>query len=157
MATLDLLLKALDTAHWEMSEAFVGLPDADVWRRADPRLLSVGELAAHVAYGEARWFLGEDGVESPLVTPAIRYYTSSVFEPFELSLGAEAVLKEVQRVHALCKAAFVADPQEPETQNPHRTDQTWGSTLAYQAFHVAYHTGQIYSVRHLLGHETVDN
>jgi len=24
-------------------------------------------------------------------------------------------------------------------------------------FHVAYHTGQAYSVRHLLGHETEDN
>ena len=42
MASLDLVLKALDTAMWEMGEAFKGLPDANVWRRAHPRLLSVG-------------------------------------------------------------------------------------------------------------------
>lgn len=157
MANLDLLVKALDTAHWEMSEAFKGLPDADVWRRAHPRLLSVGELAAHIAYWEAQSFLGEGGAESPLFMPEARYYTANADEPFSLDLGAEAVLAEVQRIHALCKATFAADPKDSEHPNPNRNDWTWGWTLEYQAFHVAYHTGQMYSVRHLLGHETVDN
>lgn len=157
MANLDLLLKALDTAQWEMSEAFKGLPDADVWRRPDPRLLSVGELAAHVAYWEAHSFFGEGKIDSPLTLPAARYYTSNSVEPFELPLGAEETLREVQRIHALCKAAFVADPHDSEEPNPNRGTWTWGSTLEYQAFHVAYHTGQMYSVRHLLGHQTVDN
>ena len=70
---MDLLVKALDTAIWEMGEAFKGLSGADVWRRAHPRLLSVGELAAHVAYGEARWFRGEGLVESPLVIEAAKW------------------------------------------------------------------------------------
>lgn len=157
MANLELLVKALDTAHWEMSEAFKGLPDADVWRRAHPRLLSVGELAAHIALGEAQSFLGEGKVESPLFVPAARYYTANADEPFSLNLGAEELLGEVQRIHALCKAAFDADPKESAEPNPNRKDWTWGFTLEYMAFHVAYHTGQMYSVRHLLGHETVDN
>ena len=32
MANLDLLVKALDTAHWEMGEAFKGLPDDRILR-----------------------------------------------------------------------------------------------------------------------------
>lgn len=154
MASLAPFLKALDDALWEMGEAFKGLPDADVWRRADPRLLSVGELAAHVAYWEAQAFFGDAPPESPLVTPAARYYTSNSKEPFALDLDADAVLEEVRRVHVLCKSVSIPDSEEP---CPHREGWTWGYALEYQAFHVAYHTGQMYSVRHLLGHETPDN
>lgn len=157
MASMDLLVKALDTAIWEMGEAFKGLSDDDVWRRPHPRLLSVGELAAHVAYGEARWILGEGVVESPLAVPAASYYTSHADAPFALPMGAGAVYQEVKRIHALCKAAFEADPHDSEEPTPHREGATWGWTLEYQGFHVAYHTGQMYSVRHLMGHHTEDN
>lgn len=157
MANLDLLVKALDTGHWEMSEAFKGLTDADVWRRPHPNLLSIGELAAHIAYGEIGSFLGAGSLESPLVTPAARYYTANSVEPYELAIGAEDLLKEVQRIHTLCKNSFIALSPDSEERNPHRPEWTWGTTLEYMAFHVAYHTGQMYSVRHLLGHETVDN
>ena len=34
---------------------------------------------------------------------------------------------------------------------------TWGESIRYTIFHVAYHTGQIYTARHLLGEETPDN
>lgn len=156
MANLDLLLKALDTAVWEMGEGFKGLPDADVWKRPSPPLLSVGELAAHVAYWEAKSFLG-DGFESPLATAAAQYYTSNVESPLGLSLGAEEVYAEVRRIHDACKASFAANPHGSEDPNPNRGDWTWGFTIEYQVFHVSYHAGQIYSVRHLLGHETVDN
>lgn len=156
MANLDLILKALDDAHWELSEAFKGLPDLDVWKRPDPRLLSVGELATHIAYWEAQSFFG-DGFESPLTAHASRYYTSSVKEPFELPMSAEAVFNEVKRIHEACRVSFAENPHDSEDPNPNRGDWTWGFTLEYQAFHLAYHTGQIYSVRHLLGHETVDN
>jgi hypothetical protein len=156
MTELDVLMKSLDMAHWEMSEAFGGLQDEDVWKRADPRLLSVGELAAHVAYWEAQSFFGE-GFESPLTVAMARYYTTNVDEPFTLALGAEEVLAEVRRVHEACKAAFNAQPPSPDEVNAHRGDWTWAFTIQYQVFHVAYHTGQMYSVRHLLGHETVDN
>lgn len=156
MANLDLLVKALDSAMWELSEAFKGLPDADVWRRPDPRLLSVGELAGHIAYGEAQSFLGE-GFDSPLAGPGFSYYAANVADPVSLSMGAEEVLAEVRRVHEACKAAILAEPRDTEEPSPFREGWTWGYVLEYQGFHVAYHTGQIYSVRHLLGHETVDN
>lgn len=156
MTEQERLLEALDSAQWELSEGLQGIPDEDVWKRPDPRLLSVGELAAHVAYWEAQSFFG-DGFESPLVQTAARYYSSSVDEPFGLAMNGEAVLAEIARVHEACKAAFLASPPEMSEKNLHRGDWTWGYTLQYQAFHVAYHAGQIYSVRHLLGHTSPDN
>jgi len=156
MANLDLLMKALDSAIWEMSEAFKGLPDEDVWKRPDPRLLSVGELAAHVAHWESVSFLGE-GFESPLTGTAAHYYTTNVEKPYQLPMGADAVFSEVKRIHEASKASFAGDPHDSEEKNPSRGGWSWGQTVEYQVFHIAYHTGQIYSVRHLLGHQTVDN
>ncbi|HWD39479.1 MAG TPA: DinB family protein [Fimbriimonas sp.] len=156
MANLDLLLKALDTCIWEMGEGFKGLSDSDVWKRPAPKLLGIGELAAHVAYWEAISFLGE-GFESPLTSTAARYYTSNIQEAYELPMGAEAVYEEVKRVHEACTESFQANPHDSEEPNPHREGWTWGFALEYQVFHIAYHTGQIYSARHFMGHETVDN
>lgn len=156
MANLDLLIKALDTAVWELSEAFKGLPDQDVWKRPDPRLLSVGEVAAHIAYWEAQSFLGDE-LQSPLFVSGARYYTTNQPEPFSLSMGAEEVFAEVKRVHDAAKASFLANPHDSEEKNVNREGWGWGQTVEYQVFHIAYHTGQIYSVRHLLGHTTVDN
>jgi len=156
MTEVELLMKALDEAHWELGEGFQGLPDEDVWRRPAPSLLSVGELASHIAFWEAQSFLGE-GFESPLTTKAAHYYTTSIDRPLVLNLTAVEVLEEVKRVHEACKAALSSVPHSMEDPSPHREGWTIGYTLRYQAFHVAYHAGQIYSVRHLLGHQTTDN
>lgn len=153
---MEYLVRALDTAIWELGEAFEGLPNDDVWVRAHPRLLSVGELAAHIAYGEASFFLGLD-FESPFVNKAVNYYSNIVEAPFTLDLRASEVLAEVSRVHEESKENFIALNPQSKDKNPFRDGWTWEKALEYQVFHVAYHTGQIYSVRHLLGHDTVDN
>ncbi|MEZ0325962.1 MAG: DinB family protein [Fimbriimonas sp.] len=175
MAHLEQMIGALDEAHWEFTLAFEGLADEDLWRRADPRLLSVGELAGHVMYWEAvrspsavsvPGLVGPSdnlpnlellSVRSPLINHGFRYYTTGVGEPVELGIGTAEVLSEMSRIHQDFKAALIQ-------LNPHYTDllpgsqqQTWGQVLQYQIFHVAYHTGQAYSVRHLLGHTTTDN
>ncbi|MBL8069403.1 MAG: DUF664 domain-containing protein [Armatimonadetes bacterium] len=155
MAEIDVLLKAWDAAHWELGEAFKGLQDSDVWRRVDPRLLSIGELTAHMAYGEATNF--GIPVESPLIDRQNRYYPVAVVEPFSCDFGAEALYNEFERIHQEVKAGFLGKVGDLGDQNPSRPDWTWGATLEYMVFHVAYHTGQIYSVRHLMGHETEDN
>jgi len=156
MAKLDLLIKALDTAHWELGEAFKGLPDEDVWKRAHPRLLSIGEVASHIAYWED---LGATGgnIDSPFMKEYAGYYNPAIDTPLVMEIGAEELYKEVERVHELAKAAMVAADLDSEDKNPYREGWTWRQTIEYMAFHVAYHTGQIYSVRHLFGHETVDN
>lgn len=156
MASLDVLIATLDTAYWELGEAFKGLPDTDVWKRPDPRLLSIGEIASHIAYGEDVGMTG--GISgSPLVNGAVEYYSNALDSPVVMDYGAEALFEEVRRVHEVAKAHVSAARYDGDDLNPHREGWTWLYTLQYMVFHVSYHTGQIYSARHLMGHETVDN
>jgi hypothetical protein len=148
-------LAPMDLAIWEMSEAFDGMPAADMWVRPHPRLLSVGELAVHVAYGEIRWLHPE--LESPLNQPRAGYYLDSVDDPFELPLGPTELYDEVKRVHEVCRARILEMQPDFSAKLPNRDDWAWGDTLQYMAFHIAYHTGQMYSARHLMGHETANN
>lgn len=76
-----MFLKAMNTAIWKMGEACKRLPDGDTWLRADPRLLSFGELATHIAHWEAKSFFG-DSFESPFLHAAARYYSGTLKEPF---------------------------------------------------------------------------
>lgn len=163
MSSLDPLIAAWDEAHREFAIALGGLPDEDLWKRADPRLLSVGELAGHVAYWQAVWTLGGGSnrpdleqlpLKSPLLDHAFRYYTSSVDHAFQLALGTNQVVEEVSQVHRAAKEAVAGKAADDPYPGQWRT---WGNLVQYQVFHVAYHTGQAYSVRHLLGHQTEDN
>lgn len=160
VSTLAPLIEAWDESHRELVIALGGLPDGDLWKRAHPRLLSVGELAGHIAYWEAVQTMGGDPldlaqlpIQSPLLNEGFRYYTTSVGRPLSLGLGSQEVLQEVKRIHAAAKAAIDGKGKD----DPHPKWGTWGNLVQYQVFHVAYHTGQVYSVRHLLGHETEDN
>lgn len=163
MSTLAPLIDAWDEGHREFDIALGGMPDDELWERAHPRLLSVGELAAHIAYWQAVWVLGGGNdrpdldqlpVKSPLVDHAFRYYTSTVDHAASLPMGTAEVLEEVRRVHEAAKAAVVG--KDIEDAYPGMW-QTLGNLIKYQVFHIGYHTGQAYSVRHLLGHETEDN
>ncbi len=163
METIEALVEAWDEAHWEFTLAFEGLSDEDLWRRPHPKLLSVGELAGHVAYWQAVWTLGDGGdkpdlgllaVKSPLIDHAFRYYTSHVDHPSELELGTSQVLADLRRVHEAAKAAVAGKARN----DPHPGHwKTWGNLIRYQVFHVAYHCGQAFSARHLMGHATTDN
>lgn len=156
MENLELLVKAWDMAHWELGEAFKGLPDDAVWVRPHPNLLSIGEIAAHLAYWEGTSVAGP-GCTSPLMDAGARYYTSNVAAPVSLGIRASEVYDELERIHAAAKETMLAMPHESEDSNPNRDGWTWGQTVEYMVFHVGYHTGQIYSIRHLMGHETIDN
>lgn len=152
------LLRSIDDAVWELGEALTDFPEADLWRRPHPRLLSAGEIACHLAYWEAKSFVTIPP-ESPLVASAeARYYSVAVeAEPLTPALVSAAVYEEIKRVHGLCREEFLRLAPDLAEENPRREGWTWEATVRYQAFHFAYHTGQIYSVRHLFGHETVDN
>ncbi|HVT11645.1 MAG TPA: DinB family protein [Fimbriimonadaceae bacterium] len=163
MSTLAPLIEAWDEAHREFAIALEGLSDEDLWKRPHPRLLSVGELAGHVAYWQGVWVTGGGNdhpdldrlpIKSLLLNDGFRYYTSQVGHPFSVELGTAEILAEVMRVHEAAKAVVAGFAKE----DPYPGQWgTWGNLVQYQAFHVAYHTGQAYSVRHLLGHETEDN
>lgn len=47
---IETYLGLLDEGYYELKFAFEGLADEHVWTRPKPDLLSVGELAGHIAY-----------------------------------------------------------------------------------------------------------
>ncbi len=166
MLHLQQLVDAWEESHRELQIALEGLPNKDVWVRAAPSLLSVGELAGHIAFGEAAlatkpWNAearkGEIPIKSPLVDFRFHYYPSSVHDPVDLGLGAIQIAEELALVHAQAKEIVSGLNPQPSDLANGSDRATWENVLQYMGFHVAYHTGQVYTVRHLLGHETEDN
>lgn len=163
-------LKNLELGYFEVPFAFEGLADANIWKRPAPGLLSVGELAGHIAYWEAVRLAGESGeppdlskcrVSSPLIDHRFAYYPITIAsEPSEQhkAMTAQQVCRELVRVHEESVAHFKAlDPDLQSTPPGCPPHYTYEHFLSYAVFHVSYHTGQIYSARHLLGEETPDN
>jgi hypothetical protein len=168
---LETYLNLLDLCYFEVTEAFKGLANENVWKRPAPGLLSVGELAGHVAYSEALRFGGEnaDGsslrdlsncrISSPLLDERCRYYPMTIeTSPTEgqLALTAPQVQDELLRVHREAMAYLKARNPDLSSKAP-EWHSSYEELLKYLVFHVAYHTGQMYSVRHFLGEETPDN
>jgi len=163
-------LEIMEEAYFEVTEAFRGLADRNVWKRPAEGLLAIGEIAGHMAYWEAVKFAGDGAHESDLakcpvssllIDHRFRYYQTTIAtqpSPEHLSMSAEEVCSELLRVHRESFAHFNARDINLNDHPP-----GWWPNLTYKAFlsyapiHVAYHTGQIYSVRHLLGEETPDN
>lgn len=173
----DAYLEILEEGYFEAKIAFDDLADENVWKRPAPGLLSLGELAGHIAYWEAIRLAGEGGtptevgfmqpdlskcqVSSPLIDTQFAYYTATINTlPSEAhrAMTAEQVCHEMVRVHEEAVAHFRAfDPDLKSTPTGWPPPWTYRSFLTYLAFHVAYHTGQIYTVRHLLGDTPPDN
>lgn len=161
MSFFDTQSQAWDSANWEFSLIFEDLQDADLWRRAYPELLSIGELASHVVYSQVTFaskLEPECGLASPLVRQVSRYYLDAVKEPTTLAMSVAEVAENVDRVQRVTKEVFLRSSATRETplsfDGPGRT---FGDFADYMVFHVAYHTGQAFSVRHLMGHRTNDN
>lgn len=164
---LETYLKLLDTGYFEVGEAFKGLADDHVWKRPAEGLLSIGEIAGHIAYWEAVRLAGEGEdldkcrVGSPLIDRRFRYYDGTIdTSPSEkhLAMTAEQVHNELVRVHKEAVACFKEqNPDMGSTPPGWPAGWTFTSSLEYAIFHIAYHTGQIYSARHLLGEKTPDN
>ena len=168
---LDHHLKSLDLCYFEVTEAFNGLQDDNVWKRPAPGLLSIGELAGHIAYWEAVRFAGdsEDGgatrdlanckIKSPLLDPQFGYFTETIQTvPTEShqALTAQQVEAELHQIHS--EAIGCLKDRNPDLQSkPPYWQSTLDDFLRYMTFHVAYHTGQMYSARHLLGEIPPDN
>lgn len=177
---VEAYLEVLEQGYYEVQEAFKGLADENVWKRPAVGLLSVGELAGHIAYWEAVRLAGEGGEPAPeangislspdlakcrvsslLIDHRFEYYPTTLATPpsqEHLAMTAEQVCKELLRVHEESVAHFKALNPDLASPAPGWPEYwTYGGFLKYLAFHVAYHTGQMYSVRHLLGEETPDN
>jgi hypothetical protein len=178
---IDVYLDLLELGYYELQGAFKGLADEHVWKRPAETLLSVGELAGHIAHWEAARLAGggtvpstsgETGVglepdlancpvKSLLIDRRFKYYPVSLANPpseEHLAMTAEQVYSELLRVHKESVAHLRALNPDPQSTPP-GWDSFWTyrEFLKYLIFHVSYHTGQMYSARHLLGEETPDN
>ena len=174
---MEAYLELLEEAYYEIKFAFDGLADENVWRRPAEGLLSVGELAGHLAYWEAVKLAGDCGgtepdlakcrVSSPLIDGRFQYYPRTIATPpseQQLAMTAQQVCDELLRVHQEAVAHFKTLNTGLESPVPggppvftNGAVLTYGAVLKYASFHVAYHTGQMYSARHLLGDETPEN
>src|SRR5438874_9798908 len=105
---VEAYLGCLELGYYELKCAFEGLADENVWKRPTDGLLSVGELAGHIAFWEAVRLAG-DGPDpaqcrvcSPLIDRRFRYYPATLATPpseQHLAMTAEQVGRELQRVH----------------------------------------------------------
>lgn len=172
---LETYLSMLELGYYEAKFAFEGLADENVWKRPAGGLLSVGELAGHIAYWEAVKLAGEGGdleghtgpdlatcqVSSPLIDHRFRYYSTTLEtapSAHHLAMSAAQVCSELVRVHTESVAHFRARNPDLDSSAPGwPSGFSYGEFLKYAVFHVSYHTGQMFSVRHLLGEETPDN
>lgn len=168
---LELYLDELDLTYFELSEAFRGLSDANVWKRPSDELLSIGEIAGHISFWLALRLASDKGAGSrdfsgchvlgPLIDPTFAYYTSNRNErPKEslLKMSAAEVWTETERVYKEVSAYLRGLNPDIDTGGPEFPEgDTYRQYLKYLIFHVSYHTGQIYSHRHLLGETTPDN
>lgn len=169
---LEAYLEILAEGYYEAKFAFEGLADENIWKRPAEGLLSVGELAGHIAYWEAIRLACEGGekpepdlskcrVSSPLIDHRFAYYPGTIDTPpseQHLAMTAQQVCQELVRVHEESVAYFkTLNPDLKSTPPGYAPNYTYGAFVKYAAFHVAYHTGQMYSVRHLLGEKTPDN
>ena len=173
---VEAYLEVLEEGYYEAKFAFEGLADENVWKRPGEGLLSVGELAGHIAYWEAVRVAGE-GVEqvfglmqpdlekcrvsSPLIDHQFSYYPITMAAPpteAHRALTAAQVCAELVRVHTESVADFRARNPALDSHPPGwPPNYTYRAFLTYAAFHVSYHAGQMYSARHLLGEGTPDN
>ncbi len=166
---LGVYTRLFEQAYFEIGEAFKGLADENVWKRPAEGLLSVGELAGHMAYWEAIRLAGEGEdlskckVSSPLIDPRFRYHPDTVATPTagHPAMTAEQVNVELLRVHKEALAHF--EVLNPDLDSAVPGLQAGGGSWRYRdsveylLFHLAYHTGQIFTARHLLGEKTADN
>src|SRR3989442_648829 len=124
---LDAYLKLLEQDYFELGEAFKALADENVWKRPAEGLLSVGELAGHMAYWEAIRLAGEGEdlakckVTSPLIDARFRYYPNTIATPpseQHFAMTAEQVHGELVRVHEESVAHFKALNPDLESHPP---------------------------------------
>lgn len=160
---LEHYLTLLELDYFEAPFAFEGLADENVWKRPAEGLLSIGELAGHIAHNEAmRLAATAEGclVQSPLIDERFAYHPKTIAQPptdAQRAMGAAAVCAEMLRVHRESVARLRERDPDPADVPPGMPEWTYGESLKYTVFHVAYHVGQMYSARHLLGDIPPDN
>lgn len=163
------LVEAWHWMYFETDLLFEGLNPENLHRRPAPNLLAVSEHVAHVVRSEAsiiaRFLLGQPESEW-----SKRQLCKKLFgwppTMLESPIDAELATMSVSDVFA----AYVEQHEKNyqlvstlELTAAHMFEDDWDrcktvrDRLRIAAYHVGYHSGQIYTTRHLLGEDTPEN
>lgn len=163
------LVEAWHWMYFETDLAFGGLSQDNLHRRPGPGLLAVSEHAAHVARSEAsiveRYLFGRPHEEwADCLFRQERFgwppeMLEGPVDPELARLTVAEVLAEYLRQHERCyqTARSLMLSPDYEFDDAWKRIHTVRDRLRIAAYHVAYHTGQIYAARHALGEETPEN
>lgn len=163
------LIEAWHWMYFETNLVLGGIAAEHLHVRPAPTLLSISEHLAHVARSEAsivlRYLGGqspETWTHSPLLHGVFGWPPTMLESPVSHMLTpftVEGITTEYLRCHEHCYQMA----QKLSLSSDHSFSDDWDRVVTVRdrlriaAYHVAYHHGQIYSVRHLLGEETPEN
>jgi len=163
------LVEAWHWMYFEVDLVFEGIQPENLHRRPSPNLLSVSEHCAHLVRSEAsiveRYLFGrppEQWADSLMRRTVFGWPPTMLESPVEPEL-ARLNLAEVKdglmHEHGRClqAARSLALPVGHRFEDDWARCPTVADRLRIAAYHVAYHMGQIYSARHMLGEETPEN
>lgn len=164
-----MLVEAWHWMYFETDLVLGGIHPDHLHQRPAANLVSISEHLAHVARSEAsiifRYLLGQepkDWPESPLFHERYGWPPTMLECEINAELAAFSLndlAEEYARCHDLCYQAArqITAPADHSFSDAWDRVTTVGDRLRIAAYHVAYHHGQIYTVRHLLGEETPEN
>lgn len=155
--------------YFETDLVLGGIKEENLHRRPAQNLLAISEHLAHVARSEAsiicRYLAGQEDSEwqnSVLTKPLFGWPPTMIEAAVDSELakmGLKEITDEYLNHHDKCYRLALTLNLSPD----HQFQDGWNRVttardrLRIAAYHVAYHAGQIYSVRHLLGEETPEN
>ncbi len=163
------LVEAWNWMYFEVDLVFDGIQAENLHRRPASNLISISEHCAHLVRSEAsiveRYLFGrppEQWADSLMRRAVFGWPPTMLESPVETDL-ALLTLAEVKdslvREHERClrSAQALALPASHQFDDDWTRCRTVADRLRIAAYHVAYHMGQIYSARHMLGEETPEN
>lgn len=170
MRETQVLLSAIEEAYRDAEGAFSGIREENFHRRPSSTILAISEQAVHIAQCEALLLLGallqkspsEWGITSPLLHEQYDYPPNALAHPIPdtiLTLSPKDIYPELRKVHDFIMQNLKGFDKDADQM----VLTPWGETLTvrwcltYSAYHVAYHIGQVYCIRHFLGEETPNN
>lgn len=155
--------------YFEADFLFDGLSESNLHRRPGQNLLSVSEHVAHLVRSEAsiveRYLWGrpeEEWADSLMRRAKFGWPPTLLEQPVDselAQLSIAVVYEELMSQHARCYQSALALELSADFEFGDDWDRcrTVRDRLRIAAYHVAYHAGQIYSARHMLGEETPEN
>lgn len=164
------LIDAWDWSYVDFDLAFEGMSYETLHRRLSPNSISIVEIAAHTVYSEAsiilRYLLGipkeawgdHFWLRDPYGWPPRILETDP--HPDLLAMSVDEVRQSWRDHHQ----RFHRRLESFDLAAGHRFHDEWSEAapdvetrLRFAAYHVAYHIGQIYTIRQIAGENTPDN